>query len=53
MLVVNFRHVLTNLIQAWDAMFTFGSLVYVEAERELLRNDGLTFPLINNEYIYT
>ena len=25
----------------------------VEVERGLLRNNGLTFPLIKNEYIYT
>ena len=26
---------------------------FVEIERGLLRNNGLTFPLIKNEYIYT
>ena len=30
-----------------------GSWYYVELERELLRNNDLTFPLIKNEYIYT
>ena len=25
----------------------------LELERELLRNNGLTFPLIKNKYIYT
>ena len=30
-----------------------GSWYHVELERELLRNNGLTFPLIKNEYIYT
>ena len=27
-------------------------VAYVEVERELLRNNGLTFSLIKNEYIY-
>ena len=30
-----------------------GSWYHVEVERGLLRNNGLTFPLIKNEYIYT
>ena len=29
------------------------SQLIVEVERELLRNNGLTFSLIKNEYIYT
>ena len=30
-----------------------GSWYHVEVERELLKNNSLTFPLIKNEYIYT
>ena len=30
-----------------------GSWYHVEIKRGLLRNNGLTFPLIKNEYIYT
>ena len=30
-----------------------GSWYHVEVERGLLKNNGLTFPLIKNEYIYT
>ena len=33
---------------SWLTKFT-----HVEVERGLLRNNGLTFPLIKNEYIYT